>query len=118
MGYVSYDGGEKFIVKLESTEDKAALRAALKATPGADTGEAGAVADTLHFDHDNPSNVLAFWAAEFDWESRALRLALDQIAPIAWQYVAMHSGLLRGFKKKDREMFTGLADLAKKKLAE
>ena len=115
MGYVSYDGGENFIVKLEGPEDRAALKAALKATPGTDVGESTGGADTLRFDHDNPSNILAFWAAEFEWESGAIRVALDQLAPLAWQQIGIHSGTMRGFRKKDKEMFAGLADLAKRK---
>src|SRR5437868_1963740 len=102
MGYISYDGGEKFVVQLEGVADKAALKAALKATPGTDKGEPTSSEDTLYFDYDNPSNVLAFWAAEFDWESRAIKVALDQVAPLAWQQIGIHSGALRGFRKKDK----------------
>lgn len=114
MGYITYDGGEKFMVKLESAEDRAALRAALKATPGTDPGEAIDSSDSLYFDRDNPSNIVAFWAADFDWESRAMREALDQIAPLAWQHIGIHSGTFRTFRKKEREIFAGLAERAKK----
>ena len=118
MGYISYNPVGTFQVKLEGAEDKAALKAALKATPGADEGEPADRSDTLSFDADNPSNVLAFWAADFDWESRAMKVALDQLAPLAWQHVGIHSQMLRGFRKKDKEMFAGLSEAVRKKHAE
>ena len=39
MGAVRFDGREHFEVLLESSEDWAALTAALRATPGSDAGE-------------------------------------------------------------------------------
>ena len=109
MGCVRFEGGEKFEVLIESTEDRAALRAAMKATPGSDIEAVGDGA-VLHFDSDNPSNVVAFWAAGFEWQPPAHRAALDLIVPLAWQQIGIHSNIGR-FTRRDRKQL-GLGDMS------
>jgi hypothetical protein len=88
------EGGRQFEVTLFGKEDQAALKAALRATPGADEGRHCNRADVLAYEADNPCNAIALWATGFEWEHHALLAAMEILVPAALPEIA-HLGARR-----------------------
>jgi len=94
MGRVSLNESRQFSVRIESLEDEAAFRVALRAADGADkvTPRRGS---ELCLSSENPFNAFAIWFSGFEMDTDSLRLSLDMIAPIAWGHMGIHSPSFR-----------------------
>jgi len=90
MGKVDVDVRGILHVQLQSPEDVAALRAALRCVPGTDPCEPSAER-RIALDPENPSNLLALYGAGFEWTHAALVRALDELVPYAAANVSMHA---------------------------
>ena len=99
MGKVDVDARGALQVLLQTSEDVAALRAALRSVPGADALElkrdVGCAVDA-----ENPSNLLAVYGAGFEWTHAALSRALDELIPYAQSQVSMHLSTRSKFFKR------------------
>jgi len=90
MGTVDVDDSGLLTVRLESSEDLAALAAALRAVPGTDPIALG-LGEALVVDPENPGNLVALHAARFTWTQAALHKAVDELTPYAMQSLALHT---------------------------
>ena len=89
MGKVDVDVRGALQVLLQTAEDVAALRAALRTVPGSDALELKRD-EGCAVDAHNPSNLLALYGAGFEWTHAALARALDELIPYAHANVALH----------------------------
>ena len=89
MGKVDVDVRGALQVWLQTPEDIAALRAALRSVPGADALELQR-GEGCSVDAENPSNLLALYGAGFEWTHAALTRALDELIPYVQSNVSLH----------------------------
>ena len=99
MGKIDVDVRGSLQVLPQTSEDIAALRAALRSVPGVDALELKQdVGCTV--DAENPSNLLALHGAGFEWSHAALSRALDELIPYALSQVSMHLSTRSKFFKR------------------
>jgi hypothetical protein len=91
MGTVEIDEAGNLRIRLDSPEDRAALRTALRCAVDADPVEVADGAKEVIMDAGYPEHFLIARACGFRWSEQALLRAVDELIPYARQSIAMHS---------------------------